>query len=120
MARTISALEAVSTIGQLIDLVAATKEAVIVEEVGEPKAVLISPEDFRRIPPAEDDPWAVIDRIRARMPDRDPDEVLREVTEIVEEVRQEHYEREQRDRWSESSLTRTRLSAASSSGAGYY
>jgi hypothetical protein len=28
--------------------------------------------------------------------DEDPDEVLRVVTEVVEEVRQEHYEREQR------------------------
>src|SRR5262245_2331223 len=97
MARTVRAREAESTIGQLIDLVAATKEAVIVEEAGEAKAVLISPEDLQRFPPAEDDPWAVIDRIRARMPDRDPDDVLREVTEIVEEVRPERYERAQRD-----------------------
>lgn len=39
--------------------------------------------------------WEVVQEIRARNADQDPDEVLRVVTEIVEEVRQERYEREQ-------------------------
>ena len=43
---------------------------------------------------AED--WAIIDQIGERNKHLDPDEVLRHVTEVVEEVRQELYEREQR------------------------
>ncbi len=41
--------------------------------------------------------WRAIDRIRERNADKDPDEVLANVTRIVEEVRQERYEREQRE-----------------------
>ena len=37
--------------------------------------------------------WATVDRIRDRNVDKDPDEVLRHVTAVVEEVRQERYER---------------------------
>ena len=39
---------------------------------------------------------AIIERIGERNRDKDPDEVYREVTEIVEEVRQERYEAAQR------------------------
>lgn len=45
---------------------------------------------------AED--WAIIDRLRERNADKDPDEVMATVTEVVEEVRQELYEREQREK----------------------
>ena len=38
----------------------------------------------------------VAERIGARNADKDPGEVMRIVTEVVEEVRQEHYERRQR------------------------
>lgn len=37
--------------------------------------------------------WQTVERIRARNAEKDPDEILREVTEVVEEVRQERYER---------------------------
>jgi hypothetical protein len=40
--------------------------------------------------------WRTVDEIRARNADKDPDEVLRDVTEVVEEVRQEQYERKLR------------------------
>ncbi|HEY7030782.1 MAG TPA: hypothetical protein VH482_05625 [Thermomicrobiales bacterium] len=40
--------------------------------------------------------WAIIDQIAERNKHLDPDEVLRHVTEVVEEVRQELYERAQR------------------------
>jgi hypothetical protein len=38
--------------------------------------------------------WAAVDRIQERNADKDPDEGYRFVTEVVEEVRQERYERE--------------------------
>ncbi len=40
--------------------------------------------------------FAAIDAIRERNADKDPDEVLRDVTEIVGEVRQERYEQRER------------------------
>jgi hypothetical protein len=40
--------------------------------------------------------WQAVERVGARNADRDPDEINREVTEVVEEVRQEHYERKKR------------------------
>lgn len=40
--------------------------------------------------------WQAIERIRARNADKDPDQVYRDVTKVVEEVRRERYERSQR------------------------
>jgi hypothetical protein len=40
--------------------------------------------------------WQAVERIRARNADKDPDEVLREVTEEVEAVRRERHERARR------------------------
>lgn len=40
--------------------------------------------------------WQALERIWARNADKDPDEVLRDVTEAVEEVRQEQYEQKLR------------------------
>jgi hypothetical protein len=39
--------------------------------------------------------WKVVEEIGQRNADKDPDEVMRLVTEVVEEVRQEQYERDQ-------------------------
>ena len=41
--------------------------------------------------------WVAIQRIGERNVDTVPDEVLRRVTEVVEQVRQERYERAQRE-----------------------
>jgi hypothetical protein len=41
--------------------------------------------------------WQAVDRIRERNADKDPDAVLHDVTAVVEEVRQEHYERARRE-----------------------
>lgn len=40
--------------------------------------------------------WETVERIGERNKDWDPDDVLAEVTAVVEEIRQEQYEREQR------------------------
>jgi hypothetical protein len=40
--------------------------------------------------------WRAVEEIWAKNADKDPDEVLRDVTEVVEEVRQERYEQKLR------------------------
>src|SRR5205814_730691 len=70
----------------------------IVEQSGVPIAAIISAGDLERFSVLEaerDGHFEALDRIRAKNADKDPDEVLRDVTEVVEEVRQEAYEREQ-------------------------
>ncbi len=58
---------------------------------------VVSPEVVeRRQREARERAWAVIERIGERNADKDPDEVLRDVTEAVEEVRQELYEEKRR------------------------
>lgn len=101
MTRRVSVREAGFSLPALVESVTATDEPIVMEDDGESVAVLVSPREyqkFRAEEDEEDDVWAVLDRIRSRMPDRDPEEVMREVTEIVEEVRQEMYEEEQRAR----------------------
>jgi hypothetical protein len=46
--------------------------------------------------------WWAVEQISKRNADKDPDEVLREVTEVVEEVRQEQYQRTRRTQWERS------------------
>lgn len=68
------------------------KEAIIVERKGKPFAVVVSPEHFEKIREQEEQAWRVIEQLQERNTDKDPDEVLRDVTETVEQVRQEMYE----------------------------
>jgi hypothetical protein len=67
-------------------------------------------EDLRRT--ARERAWAVIERIGERNADKDPDEELAFITEVVEEVRQELYEQAKREKASGPLLTPTSLSVA--------
>lgn len=72
------------------------KEIIVVMKQSQPTTV-VSPEVVeRRQREARERAWAVIERIGERNADKDPDEVLRDVTEAVEEVRQELYEEKRR------------------------
>lgn len=68
----------------------ASAEAIEIEDSGETVAVLLSPEEYKRY--RRERAWEAIRKLQARNAHRDPDEVYREVTKIVEEVRQELYE----------------------------
>jgi hypothetical protein len=61
--------------------------------IAKPEAETLSEEERRQVMERFRE---AIERIGERNADKDPDEVMRIVTEVVEEVRQEHYEREQR------------------------
>jgi PHD/YefM family antitoxin component YafN of YafNO toxin-antitoxin module len=92
MVRTISAQNATDNFADVLGQIAQTKEPIVVEDAGQTVAVIVSPEDYRE--QAWQRIWATVDRIQERNADKDPDEVYRDVTEVVEEVRQERYERE--------------------------
>lgn len=67
-------------------------EPTIIEKQGKPMAVVVSPADFARYQKlAKERFFAVVDQIQERNRDLDPDEVYRDVTEVVEEVREELY-----------------------------
>lgn len=81
---------------QVINRVFRKETRVIVEKSGMPVAAIISPEDLERLKEYDAEEarsWAVLDEIRERNGDQDPDEVLGNVTEVVETVRQEQYDR---------------------------
>jgi len=90
----ISVGEARANLSDLLGSVYYGKEPVIVERKGKPMAVLISPEQFERY---QDQVMKRFDRaldeLDRRNAGQDPDELLRDVTDIVEEVRQQRYER---------------------------
>jgi prevent-host-death family protein len=91
-----SAQDARVNLADILGAVYYTKNPVLVEKRGRPVAAVISPEDFDWLRREKEKVFAVIDRIQARSADRDPDEVLREVTAEVEEVRQSLYEKRRR------------------------
>ena len=95
--RRMSSKEARANFSELLGSVYYTKEPVIVEKKGKPYAVLISPEQFARLEQVRERAWAAIDQLRERNEDKDPDEVLRDVTDVVEQVRQERYQRRKRE-----------------------
>ena len=73
------------------------KEAVVAEKQGKPGAVVTTPgvdeQSERQREQQIERFWRAVERIGERNKDKDPDEVLAEVTEVVEEVRRERYER---------------------------
>ncbi len=91
MTRTISAEQAHAAFCDLLASLRETNDAVVVEQDGEPVAVMISPETYQRLQHLQhqaEQAWDTIDEFRERNGGRDPDEVLDDVTEIVEQIRQ--------------------------------
>src|SRR4051812_13569504 len=98
MVRRMSSREARANFAELLGSVHYTREPVIVERKGKPYAVLISPEQWEQMRQAQiERGWAAVDAIQERHRDVDPDEVYRDVTTVVEQVRQERYDSERAD-----------------------
>lgn len=91
MVKRMSSKEARDNFADLLSSVYYTKEPVIVERKGKPFVVVISPEQFATLEKDHERFWATVDRIRQRNTDKDPDEVLADVTTEVEAVRQKMY-----------------------------
>jgi prevent-host-death family protein len=87
-----SAQEARQNLADILGLVYYGKEVVIVEKRGRMVAAVISPEDYKLLQQEKEKAFAVVDRIQERNANRAPDEVLADVTKVVEEVRQQQHE----------------------------
>jgi antitoxin YefM len=87
-----SAREARANFSDVLGRVYYTKEPVVVEKKGRPFAVVISPEDYEWLLAEREKDWSVIQSVQERNADKDPNEVLRDVTAEVEAVRQQAYE----------------------------
>lgn len=80
---------------QLIDRVFRGGTRVVVEKSGIPVAAIISLQDLERFTQAEaerEERFKVLDRIRAKNADKDPEREERFIAEVVEAVRQDRYD----------------------------
>ena len=94
MAIRMSAKEARDNFSDILGRAYYRGEPTIVEKQGKTMAVVISPADFDQYQKlAKDRFFEVVYQIQERNSDKDPDEVYRDVTEAVEEVRQEAYDK---------------------------
>ena len=92
----VSVGEARANLADLLGAVYYGKEPVVVERKGKPMAVLISPEQYERYQRDVMERFRqTVDELHQLNADLDPEEGMREVSQVVEEVRQELYEREQ-------------------------
>lgn len=71
----------------VVDNVKKTKKPVIVISRNQPEVAIVDLDTFTEL-----QGFAAIDRLRDRNADKNPDEVLKNVTKIVEEVRQKRYD----------------------------
>ena len=89
--KTMTAKEARDNFSELLGSVYYTNNPVIVERKGKPFAVVISPEQFEVLKGEQEKAWKVIEEIQARNAHLSEEEVMADVTRVVEEVRQERY-----------------------------
>ncbi len=94
--RTMSVRDARANFSELLGSVYYTNNPIVVEKKGKTVAVVVSPVQFRQLEKIKAEGWAVIDELRSRNIDKYPDQVYRQVTKVVEEVRQEMYDKEQK------------------------
>jgi PHD/YefM family antitoxin component YafN of YafNO toxin-antitoxin module len=92
---TISARDIQRGYKKVFDTVKRTKKPVVVMANNNPQAAIISLEMLARYNRLVEDQelWGMIDQIRSKNTDKTEEEVMRDVTEVVEEVRQEMYEK---------------------------
>ncbi len=96
--RVTSTQEACTDFCKLLTLVSQTEEPVAIDEQGERVAVVISPAMYQMLEKHLNKQfWRTVDEIRERNADKDPDAEYAIITQVVEEVRQERYEEQQRE-----------------------
>lgn len=94
MTQTIKASEARARWSQLINTVARRQARVIVEKSGVPVAAIISTQDLERLDRLERErreDFAILDETRAAFKDVPEEELEREITRAIAEVRAENW-----------------------------
>jgi prevent-host-death family protein len=87
MVKRLSAKEARDRFAEILGQVHFGKDTVIVEKAGKPVAAVIDMERYERLARAWDEPFAVLDRIRTKNRDKDPERVESDIAAAVAEVR---------------------------------
>jgi prevent-host-death family protein len=82
-----SAKEARDRFAEVLGQVHYGKDTVIVEKQGKPMVAVIDVERYGRLVKAWNEPFRVLDRVRAKNRDKDPDQVQKDVAEARTEVR---------------------------------
>ena len=87
MVKRMSARDARSRFAELLGQVQYGKDTIIVEKQGKPVVAVIDMERYDRLTQAWKAPFAVLDQIRAKNRDKDPEQVQQDVASAVAEVR---------------------------------
>ncbi len=94
MTNVVNVTQVRDNLSEILGRVKYGEEIVTIEKKGKPYAVIISPEQYEAYQKAAKEKlFAVVDKIQARNTQYSEEEVMKDVTEAVEEVRQEMYER---------------------------
>jgi prevent-host-death family protein len=95
MSTVINVTQARDNLAEILGRVRFGEEIVTIEKKGKPYAVIMSPEQYEAYQKAAKERlFAIIEEIQARNANRSEEEVMRDVTKAVEEVRQERYDRQ--------------------------
>ena len=94
MTTKMGAKEARNNFSELLGSVHFGHETVIVEKTGKPFVVVISPEEYARYQElVRERAVQAMERVHQRNAGLDPEQLERDVADMVEEVRRERYER---------------------------
>jgi prevent-host-death family protein len=85
--KTVPALEARTQFGQILKDVQSGQVRVLVEKSGVPMAGIISAQEFQQLITEREARFAVVDRIRRRLPSVPERELQRDVREALKQVR---------------------------------
>lgn len=92
----ITAKEARDNFADLLGMVYYGKESVTIEKQGRPFAVVVHPDQYERFKQiAKERFFEIVDTVQAKNKNVSPKKVLKNVTKVVEEVRQDLYEKEE-------------------------
>lgn len=92
--RTVSVRDARANFSDLLGMVYYTQQPVMVEKKGKAYAVVISPGQYENLKQAAKDHFfEIVNEIQTKNRNVNPKKVLRDVTKVVEEVRQQLYEK---------------------------
>jgi PHD/YefM family antitoxin component YafN of YafNO toxin-antitoxin module len=96
MVRTVAAEDLGDRAKDLLTSTRGTSEPILIQEDGKTVGVMITVEEYEKWREARRArAWEAIQRVKGRNADKDPDEEMAFITEVVEEVRRELYERDQ-------------------------